>query len=141
VILVSRLGVYVCRRGANPSTAHNFSNIPLDSLYDFVIDSSESYLGWDFGDTELDPMKTLNSHAPNTPPQNWFPTDATYPMALPTETAEYERDPASSTALPSPPTTRDSQPADSPWVSNQAPISQWVTNYLTAPCLQTKRRG
>lgn len=81
------------------------------------MDSSESYFGWEIGDTELDHLKTLNSHAPNTPPDNWFPTDVTNSMELTTQSLEYERVFTPTTSLASPQTTRDSQPADSPWVS------------------------
>jgi hypothetical protein len=102
----------VCR--AHPSLADDFSNLPLDSLYGFVMDSSESYFGWDIGDTELEYMKTLNSHAPNTPPETLLLTEA---LEAPIETPRHVNSHAIQVSLSSAPDTRDSQPADSPWVS------------------------
>ena len=98
------------------TSAVNFSNLPLHSLHSFVMDSSESYFGWEIGDTELDHLKTLNSHAPNTPPENWFPTDVTNSILHPSATLSYERNPGEA-SVSLPPATRDSQPADIPWVS------------------------
>ena len=101
---------------ADFAVVDDFSNLPLESLYGFVMDSSENYFGWDIGDTELDHMKSLNSHAPNTPPENSLSSEFTYSLDAPTQTRSRGRDTAALLSFPSPPDTRDSQPADSPWV-------------------------
>lgn len=91
----------------------DFSTLPLESLYGFVMDSSDSYLGWGMDSTELDHMNTLNTHAPNSPPANWFPSNSFESAGVLIPDPEYGREP-----LPSHSGVRDSQPADSPWVSH-----------------------
>jgi hypothetical protein len=98
--------------------ADDFSTLPLESLYGFVMDTSDSYLGWGMDSTELDHMNTLNTHAPNTPPANWFPNDVFDPTGFLSQVPQYEREPVSLAPLPSHATARDAQPADSPWVNH-----------------------
>lgn len=93
-----------------------FSGLPLDSLYGFAMDSSKSYFGWELDDT-TDYLRTLNTDAPNTPPGYWLSSDSAHSMAFPAPKPIYERESAIYNHLPSPAATRDSQPADTPWVS------------------------
>ncbi|KFZ03327.1 hypothetical protein V502_11042 [Pseudogymnoascus sp. VKM F-4520 (FW-2644)] len=95
--------------------SYDFSNLPLESLYGFVMDSSDSYLGWGMDSTELDHMNALNTHAPNSPPANWFPTNPFDSAGFIIQEPEYSRDPVSAAPVPSHSSVRDSQPADSPW--------------------------
>lgn len=106
---------------ANSLMADDFSNLPLESLYGFVMDSSDSYLGWGMDSTELDHMNTLNTHAPNSPPANWFPTNPFDSAGFIIQEPEYSREPVSAAPVPSHSSARDSQPADSPWVSHSVP--------------------
>lgn len=112
-----------CRRASllfkydtNSSIADDFSALPLESLYGFVMDSSDSYLGWGMDSSELDHMNTLNTHAPNSPPANWFPTNSFDSGGLIIQEPEYIREPVSATSVPTHSSARDAQPADSPWV-------------------------
>jgi hypothetical protein len=104
-------------RVTKPSMTDDFSSLPLESLYGFVMDSSDSYLGWGLDSTESDHMNTLNTHAPNTPPANWFTTNALDPEAFLGQASEFNRGPVPHTSPSSHPIARDAQPADSPWVS------------------------
>ncbi|KAH8805434.1 fungal transcriptional regulatory protein [Xylogone sp. PMI_703] len=96
-------------------TVNDFSNLPLDSLYGFAMDLSESFFGWEIGDTELDHLRTLNIDAPNTPPENWFPSDVIHQIGPPTQAPHPEREPTFPSPSIASQTTRDSQPADTPW--------------------------
>lgn len=96
------------------NAADNFSNLPLDSLYDFIMDSSESYFGWDLSEEETDHMKTLNSNAPNTPPAEWLTANSLHSNEPP-ENRENTVQP--SELLYSSHLIRDAQPTDTPWVS------------------------
>ncbi|KIM99147.1 hypothetical protein OIDMADRAFT_56312 [Oidiodendron maius Zn] len=116
----------------------DFSNLPLESLYGFVMDSSENYFGWDIGDTELDHMKSLNSHAPNTPPENSLSSEFTYSLDPPTQTRSRGRDTAALLSFPSPPDTRDSQPADSPWPHVYKPSTE--DSNIDLPSVSQKQR-
>jgi hypothetical protein len=106
---------------ADPSSADDFSDLPLESLYGFMVESSESYFGWDLADAEWDHMKSLNTHAPNTPREDWLlPINPSVdPSALSTSASAYQRVPPSPRhdTLPSPQSIGDAQPTDSPWVS------------------------
>lgn len=81
------------------------------------MDASESYFGWEIGDTELDHLRTLNSAAPNTPPENRSLFDLTSHITPSVHTESYERESSLASSLQASSATRDSQPADSPWVS------------------------
>jgi hypothetical protein len=85
------------------------------------MDSSDSYLGWGMDSTEMDHMNTLNTHAPNTPPANWFPTNAFDSAGFISHQPDYGGEPVSAAAVPSHSSARDAQPADSPWVSHFVP--------------------
>lgn len=102
---------------ANSLMADDFSTLPLESLYGFVMDSSDSYLGWGMDSTELDHMNTLNTHAPNSPPANWLATNSFDSAGIISRELEYSREPTSAASVSSHSSARDSQPADSPWVS------------------------
>lgn len=104
------------RYDANSLLTDGFSALPLESLYGFVMDSSDSYLGWGMDSSELDHMNTLNTHAPNSPPANWFPADSFDSGGLIIQEPEYSREPISATPVPTHSSARDAQPADSPWV-------------------------
>lgn len=106
---------------ANSLLADDFSNLPLESLYGFVMDSSDSYLGWGMDSIELDHMNTLNTHAPNSPPANWFPTNPFDSTGFIIQEPEYSKEPVSAAPVPSHSSARDAQPADSPWVSHSVP--------------------
>ncbi|KFY26674.1 hypothetical protein V493_03945 [Pseudogymnoascus sp. VKM F-4281 (FW-2241)] len=95
--------------------SYDFSTLPLESLYGFVMDSSDSYLGWGMDSTELDHMNTLNTHAPNSPPANWLATNSFDSAGIISQELEYSREPTSAASVPSHSSARDSQPADSPW--------------------------
>lgn len=82
------------------------------------MDSSDSYLGWGMDSTELDHMNTLNTHAPNSPPANWFPSNSFDSAGFIIPGPEYGREPVSAAPVPSDSSVRDAQPADSPWVSH-----------------------
>lgn len=68
--------------------------------------------------TELDHMNTLNTHAPNSPPANWFPTNSFDSAGIIIQEPEHSKEPVSATPNPSQSSMRDAQPPDSPWVSN-----------------------
>lgn len=82
------------------------------------MDSSDNYFGWELGDTE-GYLRTLNSDAPNTPPGYWLPVDpnATTSAVSPTQAVGSDSQTDISVDIMSAAATRDSQPADSPWVS------------------------
>ncbi|KFY16961.1 hypothetical protein V492_00970 [Pseudogymnoascus sp. VKM F-4246] len=95
--------------------SYDFSTLPLESLYGFVMDSSDSYLGWGMDSTELDHMNTLSTHAPNSPPANWFPTNSFDSAGIIIQEPEHSKEPVSATPNPSQSSMRDAQPPDSPW--------------------------
>lgn len=99
----------------------DFSSLPLESLYGFVMDSSDSYLGWGMDNNEMDHMNTLNTHAPNSPPANWFPTNSFESAGFIMQAPEYSREPIPVAPVPSQSCARDSQPVDSPWVGHFVP--------------------
>lgn len=96
--------------------ADDFFNLPLDSLPGLNL-FSEEYFGWDIGYTELDHMKALNTHAPNTPYADWLPIDAFNPSSAMTGAETSKSNAPSPIPQDSSRTVGDAQPADSPWVS------------------------
>lgn len=82
------------------------------------MDSSDSYLGWGMDSTELDHMNTLNTHAPNSPPANWFPSNSFDSAGFIIQEPEHSREHIPATPDSSHSSVRDAQPADSPWVSH-----------------------
>ncbi|KAL1962696.1 hypothetical protein VTN77DRAFT_9240 [Rasamsonia byssochlamydoides] len=121
-----------------PVTADDdFSNLPLDTLYDVIMDSSESYFGWNITEEEMDNMKTLNTNAPNTPPANWLPANA-YDSALQTRAKEQDTAEVLSALPPSSHLIRDAQPTDTPWPHVYRPSKD--DSWLDLPPVSQKSR-
>ncbi|KAH8698650.1 fungal-specific transcription factor domain-containing protein [Talaromyces proteolyticus] len=111
-------------------TADTFPSVPVGSLFEFPMDPSESFFGWDMDESELDTL--------NIPPLGFIPTGDVQPGTYTASGAPEIRE--LSSMEPSE-LIRDAQPPDTPWPHVFRPSQQDNQLDLPPPVNQKARLG